>query len=107
MRISLLWRKLEKSLVWQTKLEVLSKFTKEKMLTQLEAKIQTAEAKLKSRQKTLELENKELQEIEAQIALCRITAPVQGQVVYEQNRRSTSTTILIEEVLCPRTSSNH
>lgn len=83
--------------VAKTKLEVLSKFTKEKMLTQLEAKIQTAEAKLKSRQKTLELENKELQEIEAQIALCRITAPVQGQVVYEQNRRSTSTTILIEE----------
>ena len=83
--------------VAKTKLEVLSKFTKEKMLTQLEAKIQTAEAKLKSRQKTLELENKELQEIEAQIALCRITRPVQGQVVYEQNRRSTSTTILIEE----------
>ena len=83
--------------VAKTKLEVLSKFTKEKMLTQLEAKIQTAEAKLKSRQKTLELENKELQEIEAQIALCRITAPVQGQVVYEQNRRSTSTTILIEK----------
>jgi len=83
--------------VAKTKLEVLSKFTKEKMLTQLEAKIQTAEAKLRSRQKTLELENKELAEIEEQIALCRITAPVQGQVVYEQNRRSTSTAILIEE----------
>ncbi|MCH1496091.1 MAG: HlyD family efflux transporter periplasmic adaptor subunit [Rubripirellula sp.] len=83
--------------VAKTKLEVLSKFTKEKMLTQLEAKIQTATAKLRSRQKTLELENKELAEIEEQIALCRITAPVQGQVVYEQNRRSTSTTILIEE----------
>lgn len=83
--------------VAKTKLEVLSKFTKQKMLTQLEAKIQTAEAKLRSRQKTLELENKELAEIEEQIALCRITAPVEGQVVYEQNRRSTSTTILIEE----------
>ncbi|MGB1925485.1 MAG: efflux RND transporter periplasmic adaptor subunit [Rubripirellula sp.] len=83
--------------VAKTKLDVLSKFTKEKMLTQLKANIQTAEAKLKSRQKTLELENKELLEIEEQIALCHITAPVQGQVVYEQSRRSSSTTILIEE----------
>jgi len=83
--------------VAKTKLEVLSKFTKEKMLTQLEAKIQTAEARLRSREKTLELENKELAEVEQQIALCTITAPVEGQVVYEQNRRSSSTTILIEE----------
>ena len=83
--------------VANTKLHVLSTFTKEKMLTQLEAEIQTAEAKLKSRQKTLELENRELVEIEEQISLCHITAPVQGQVVYEQNRRSSSTTILIEE----------
>ena len=83
--------------VANTKLDVLSKFTKEKMLTQLQADIQTAEAKLRSREKTLELENKELAEIEGQIALCNITAPVRGQVVYEQSRRGSSSSVVIEE----------
>ncbi|MDB4331474.1 efflux RND transporter periplasmic adaptor subunit [bacterium] len=83
--------------VAKTKLDVLSKFTKEKMLTQLSADIQTSEAKLKSREKTLELERKELSEIEEQINRCHITAPVRGQVVYEHNRRSSSSSVLIEE----------
>jgi HlyD family secretion protein len=80
-----------------TKLEVLSKFTKEKMLTQLRADIQTAEAKLRSREKTWELDKVQLAEIEQQIGLCYITAPVAGQVVYEHNRGSSSSSVLIEE----------
>lgn len=83
--------------VAKTKLEVLSKFTREKMLTQLQAGIQTAEAKLRSREKTWELDQKQLAEIEKQIELCYITAPVAGQVVYEHNRGSSSSSVLIEE----------
>ncbi len=80
-----------------TKLEVLTTFTREKMLTQLRAAIQTAEARLQSRRKTWELDKVQLDEIIQQIELCTITAPVAGQVVYENNRGRTSSTTLIEE----------
>ena len=83
--------------VAKTKLEVLSKFTKEKMFNQLQAGIQTAEAKLRSREKTWELDKKQLAEIEKQIELCHIIAPVAGQVVYEHNRGNSSSSVLIEE----------
>ena len=83
--------------VAETKLEVLKKFTREKMLTQLRADIQTAEARLQSRQKTWELDQVQLREIEEQIKLCTITAPVAGQVVYENNRGRSSSAVLIEE----------
>ncbi len=82
--------------VASTKLEVLNKFTREKMLTQLRADIQTAEAKLQSRKKTWELDQVQLAEIIEQIKLCTITAPVAGQVVYENNR-GRSSSVLIEE----------
>jgi len=83
--------------VARTKLKVLSEFTREKMLTQLRASIQTAEAKLQSRQKTWELEQAELEEIMEQIELCTISAPVSGQVVYANRRGHSSSTVLIEE----------
>ncbi|MEM1224245.1 MAG: HlyD family efflux transporter periplasmic adaptor subunit [Planctomycetota bacterium] len=83
--------------VAETKLEVLSKFTRERMLTQLEADIKTAEAKLASRQKTWDLDQKQLAKIKEQIELCLITAPVAGQVVYENKRGRSSSTVLIEE----------
>ena len=54
MRTSFALEKSKKELgVAETKLEVLKKFTREKMLTQLRSDIQTAEAKLRSRQKNL------------------------------------------------------
>ncbi len=83
------------------KLKVLNEFTREKMLTELHAEIATGEAKLLARQRTWELDQAQLEEIETQIAKCVITAPVAGQVVYANNRsgRSSSGTILIEEGL--------
>lgn len=66
----------------RTKLDVLERFTKPKMLKQLDADIQTAQAKFEAQQHALELEEQELQEIEEQIAKCTITAPEAGQVVY-------------------------
>ena len=86
--------------VAETKLEVLSKFTRNKMLTQLKAGIKTAEARLNSRRKTWELDKVQLSDIEKQIQKCKIHAPVAGQVVYANNRsRSSSSTVLIEEGL--------
>ena len=83
--------------VAKTKLDVLKRFTRTKMINQLRAAIQTAEAKQKSRQKTWELDKLQLKEIEEQIALCVINAPVAGQVVYENNRGRNTSTVLIEE----------
>ncbi len=84
--------------VAETKLTVLSKFTREKMMTELRSDIETAEAKLQSREKTWELDKVQLAEIEEQIEKCVITAPVAGQVVYANNRsRASSNTVLIEE----------
>lgn len=82
-----------------TKLEVLKKFTREKMLTQLRADIKTAEAKLSARQKTWELDKVQLAEVTEQVKLCEITAPVAGQVVYANNRGRSSSATLIEEGL--------
>jgi RND family efflux transporter MFP subunit len=84
--------------VANTKLEVLSKFTRQKMLTQLRADVQTAEARLQSREKTWELDKVQLAEIQEQIEKCVITAPVAGQVVYANNvSRSGNSAVLIEE----------
>lgn len=85
--------------VSKTKLRVLREFTKTKVLTQMRADIDTAEARLKSRRKTLELDQLRLAEIEDQIAKCRIVSPVAGEVVYanDQDRRGSSGDLLIAE----------
>ncbi len=85
--------------VANTKLEVLSKFTREKMLNQYTANIKTAEAKLNSREKTWELDKLQLAQIEDQLSKCKIVAPVAGQVVYANDRTRSSSTTLIEEGL--------
>jgi HlyD family secretion protein len=64
------------------KLEGLRKYTKEKMLKQLDSDIASAEAKWKADQKGLELETAKLRDIEDQIAKCTIRAPRAGQVTY-------------------------
>ncbi len=85
--------------VAQTKLNVLREFTKTKMLTQLQADIDTAQARLKSRKKTLELDEVRLEEIEDQIRKCRIVSPVAGEIVYanDKDRRGSSGDLLIAE----------
>lgn len=66
----------------RTKLDVLERFTKVKMLKQLDADIETARAKLEAQQHSYELQVQELKRIDEQIKKCVITAPAAGQVVY-------------------------
>jgi HlyD family secretion protein len=66
----------------QSKLRVLEELTKKKMETQFNSDISTAEAKVKSEQSSLALEEEKLAEIEKQISKCTIRARVPGQVVY-------------------------
>jgi len=66
----------------KTKLQVLDKFTKEKMLKQCESDIKISKAKWEAEKNSLELEISKLREIEDQIAKCTITAPKPGTVVY-------------------------
>jgi HlyD family secretion protein len=66
----------------QTKLEVLQKYTKAKMLKQFDSDIATAQARWDSEKQSHELEMEKLEEIKEQIAKCTIVAPEAGQVVY-------------------------
>ncbi len=85
--------------VAKTKKDVLEKFSKKKMLTQLNADIRTTRAKLDAREKTWQLDKQRLKEIEEQIAKCIIRAPSDGQVVYanDSNRGKTTGELLIAE----------
>ncbi|TWU06448.1 efflux RND transporter periplasmic adaptor subunit [Stieleria varia] len=83
--------------VAETKLEVMQTYSRQKMLTQLNANIKTAEARLDAREKTWKLDKLQLAEIETQIAHCQIVAPTAGQVVYANRATRSSTTVLIEE----------
>ena len=86
--------------VAKTKLEVLKKFTRNKMLAQFQADIETSKARLVSREKTWQLDKFQLAEIEEQIGKCVIHAPVPGQVVYANSAsRSATSTVLIDEGL--------
>jgi RND family efflux transporter MFP subunit len=64
------------------RLRVLDELTKAKMLVQFDADIETTRAKLESDRSTLSEEKEKLQEIQTQIAACKIVAPADGQVVY-------------------------
>ena len=85
--------------VADTRLNVLRKFTRAKVLTGLKADVGTARARLNSRTKTLQLDEVRLKEIEEQIKQCVMTAPVAGQVVHanDRDRRGSSGDLLIEE----------
>jgi multidrug efflux pump subunit AcrA (membrane-fusion protein) len=85
--------------VADTKLNVLRKFTRAKVLTGLKADVGTARARLDSRTKTLQLDEVKLKVIEEQIKNCVMTAPVAGQVVHanDRDRRGSSGDLLIEE----------
>ncbi len=66
----------------QTKLEVLRKYTRAKMLKQFDSDIATSQARWDSEKQSHELELEKLEEIKEQIAKCTIIAPEAGQVVY-------------------------
>lgn len=66
----------------QTSLTTLRTLTKEKELTLLEAAIASADAIAKEHKRGLDLEQRRLAYLEAQIEKCTIIAPSAGQVVY-------------------------
>ena len=68
--------------VVETKLGVLRNFTKVKTLKQLQASVETAEARLRTRQNTQNLDNSRHEQIKDYIAKCTIRAPGAGQVIY-------------------------
>ncbi len=74
----------------RTKLEVLNRFTKQKALNKLRSDLETAEARLASRENSHKLDVEKLAQVEAQLALCVITAPTSGQVVYATEARGSN-----------------
>lgn len=72
----------------KTKLEVLHRLTKQRTLNTLTANVAIAEAKLRSRENSYDLDNQKLKDIEAQIENCVIRAPAPGQVVYGKDTRN-------------------
>ncbi|MCH2611914.1 MAG: HlyD family efflux transporter periplasmic adaptor subunit [Pirellulales bacterium] len=71
----------------QLKLDVYSKFTKDKMIGQLEAEIAKSEAAKEAATYTYTLSTQKQQEIDDQIKACIVTAPTAGQVVYANDER--------------------
>jgi RND family efflux transporter MFP subunit len=82
----------------ENKLEVLRKYTKEKMLKQFDSDIATAEAKVRAEENSYQLEQDKLKEVEDQIEKCTIRAPERGQVVYA-NRYSSGRSSAAEFVV--------
>jgi RND family efflux transporter MFP subunit len=80
----------------RTKLEVLERFTRAKMLTQLESDIVSAKAKSEAAKSSHELELSTLKELEEQIAKCTLVAPCEGQVTYA-HKQDWHDEVLIEE----------
>lgn len=72
----------------QTKVEVLRKYTKEKMLKQFDSDIATADAKVRAEESSYQLEQDKLKDIEDQMVKCVIKAPQPGQVVYANKYNS-------------------
>ncbi len=66
----------------QTAKDVLVKFTKQKMVQELESKRDSAEAKMRSESASFDLEESRLKRLETQLAKCVITAPADGMAVF-------------------------
>ncbi len=83
-----------------TKLDVLKVHSRKAKVNDLNASIQTAEARLLSRRNSYELEVAQEAEIVEQISKCLINAPASGEVTYANRNTSSSSSsdgILIEE----------
>ncbi len=70
----------------KTKLQVLDEFTKAKMMKQFESDITITKAKWEAQKNSYGLELERLEEIDDQIAKCRILAPRDGTVIYAHSR---------------------
>jgi HlyD family secretion protein len=83
----------------ETTKRVLERFTKVKMLGDLESARDSAEAKMRSEQTSTELEHTRLQRLLTQLEQCTILAPQDGMVVYANEFSSGrgSSTVKIEE----------
>ncbi|HHM12882.1 MAG TPA: HlyD family efflux transporter periplasmic adaptor subunit, partial [Planctomycetaceae bacterium] len=68
--------------------EVLEKYTKAKMLEDLQAKIDAARTRASSEKEAYELEKSKLKRLEEQLENCIIKAPQSGMVVYANEQRS-------------------
>jgi HlyD family secretion protein len=68
-------------------LDVLQRFGRPKMVTELASKRDAAEAKRDSERAALELEKAKLERLTAQLEKCRIRAPKDGLVIYANERR--------------------
>ncbi|MFM1904655.1 MAG: Macrolide export protein MacA [Planctomycetota bacterium] len=67
-------------------LDVLTRFTRPKMITELESVRDAAAARLASEQAALELEQVKLDRLNAQLAKCVVKAPKDGLVIYANDR---------------------
>lgn len=67
-------------------LDVLTTFTKPKMITELESVRDAAAARLESERAALELENIKLERLEGELKKCTIIAPQDGLVIYANTR---------------------
>jgi len=65
-----------------TKLSVLHRYTKTKMTNRLKANVETAEARMRARENSHNLDEERLKSLEDQLSKCVINAPTSGQVVY-------------------------
>jgi multidrug resistance efflux pump len=85
----------------QTAKRVLVEFTRAKMLKDLEAKRETAAAKVRSEIAAFDLEQKRLDRLQAQLKNSVIKAPQRGMVVYandlDAGRRGGSSSVKVEE----------
>ncbi|MEE3370199.1 MAG: HlyD family efflux transporter periplasmic adaptor subunit [Planctomycetota bacterium] len=79
------------------KLQVLREFSKAKMLTQLETDIEAYEVQYNNEKLSFEEEEQKLKEIRDQIAVCKVTAPQDGQVVYANVQSSRSSAEFVVE----------
>jgi len=69
-----------------TKLNVLRNYTKRKSMTQLEADVETATAKLASEENTLKINQDKLALLERLVAKCTVTSEHAGKVQYANQR---------------------
>ena len=67
-------------------LDVLNRFTKPKMITELESVRDAAAARLDSEQASLDLEKAKLERLNTQLEQCTIVAPKAGLVIYANGR---------------------
>lgn len=77
----------------QAKLQILRSYTKQRNLSKMQVDVETAAARMRSRENTYKLDTMRLEQIKDQINKCVIRAPANGQVVYANDvRLRTATT---------------